>query len=103
MSQDELVHAVSSIESNFEGKCRAQGEQDLYSCLHLFANQGLVSEDNLTLLEKFIVTPKTSKKEGIEAKISNFKAIRQQEVTVKEDLTGRHSDLNDVTTKLTDW
>jgi len=62
-----------------------------------------VSEDNLTLLEKFIVTPKTSKKEGIEAKISNFKAIRQQEVTVKEDLTGRHSDLNDVTTKLTDW
>ena len=101
LSQDELVHAVSSIKSNFEGKFRAQGEQDLYSCLHLFANQGLVSEDNLTLLEKFIVTPKTSKKEGIEAKISNFKAIRQQEVTVKEELTGRHSDLNDVMTKLT--
>ena len=56
LSPEELKYAVSSIKTNFEkGQFEDKGDQDLYSCLHLFANQGLVSEDNLTLLEKFVV------------------------------------------------
>ena len=106
LSPEELKYAVSSIKTNFEkGKFADKGDQDLYSCLHLFANQGLVSEDNLTLLEKFVVTPQTSKKEGIEAKIRGFKAIRLQEIeeptaATRKELTGRHSDLENVMSKL---
>ena len=106
LSPEELKYAVSSIKTNFEkGKFADKGDQDLYSCLHLFANQGLVSEDNLTLLEKFVVTPQTSKKEGIEAKIRDFKAIRLQEseeptAATRKELTGRHSDLENVMSKL---
>ena len=106
LSQEELKYAVSSIKTNFEkGKFADKGDQDLYSCLHLFANQDLVSEDNLTLLEKFVVTPQTSKKEGIEAKIRGFKAIRLQEIeeqtaATRKELTGRHSDLENVMSKL---
>ncbi|KAJ7388342.1 hypothetical protein OS493_038282 [Desmophyllum pertusum] len=100
LSPDELKHAVSSIKSNFKGKYEDQREQDLYSCLHLFANQGFVSEDNLTLLERF-VTPKTSKKGRIEEKIQAFKKIRLREVKTKDELTGRDSDLEKVMTKLT--
>ena len=108
LSPEELKYAVSSIKTNFEkGKFADKGDQDLYSCLHLFANQGLVSEDNLTLLEKFVVTPQTSKKEGIEAKIRGFKEIRLREIeeptaaTSRKELTGRHSDLQKVMSKLT--
>ena len=107
LSPEELEYAVSSIKTNFEkGKFTDKGDQDLYSCLHLFANQGLVSEDNLTLLEKFVVTPKTSKKKGIEEKIEGFKAIRLQEVkeskaATSRELTGRHSDLTKVMSRLT--
>ena len=106
LSPEELKYAVSSIKTNFEkGQFEDKGDQDLYSCLHLFANQGLVSEDNLTLLEKFVVTPQTSKKEGIEAKIRGFKAIRLQEIeeptaATRKELTGRHSDLVNVMSKL---
>ena len=107
LSPEELKYAVSSIKTNFEkGKFADKGDQDLYSCLHLFANQGLVSEDNLTLLEKFVVTPKTSKKKGIEKKIEGFKAIPLQEVkeskaATSRELTGRHSDLTKVMSRLT--
>jgi len=106
LSPEELKYAVSSIKTNFEkGKFADKGDQDLYACLHLFANQGLVSEDNLTLLEKFVVTPQTSEKEGIEAKIRDFKAIRLQEIeeptaATRQELTGRHSDLENVMSKL---
>ena len=100
LSPDELRQAVSSIKSNFKGKFEAQQEQDLYPCLRLFANQGLVSEDNLTLLERF-VTPKTSKKEAIQEKIQGFKTVRQRETKTREELTGRDNDLKQVMTKLT--
>ena len=106
LSPEELKYAVSSIKTNFEiGKFADEGDQDLYSCLQLFANQGLVSEDNLTLLEKFVVTPQTTKKEGIEAKIRGFKRIRLQEIeeptaATRQELTGRHSDLENVMSKL---
>ena len=100
LSPEELRKAVSSIKSNFKGKFEDQKEQDLYSCLHIFANQGLVSEDNLTVLERF-VTPKTSKKETIQEKIQGFKTVRQRETRPKEELTGRDNDLKQVMTKLT--
>ena len=101
LSKEELSHAVSSIKTNFEGKFNAKDDQDLYSCLHLFANQGLVSEDNLTLLEKFVVTPHTSKKATIEEKIDNFKATRPFQEPRKEELTGRNLDLTNVLSMLT--
>ena len=100
LSPEELRQAVSSIKSNFKGKFEDQQEQDLYPCLRLFANQGLVSEDNLTLLESF-VTPKTSKKETIQKKIQGFKTVRQRETKAREELTGRDNDLKQVMTKLT--
>ena len=101
LSQEELKHTVTSIKSNFQGKFNAQGEQDLYSCLYLFANQGLLSGDNLTLLERFIVTPKTSTKEGIVTKIQSFKETRSLEQTKRKELAGRKSDLTHIMTKLT--
>ena len=101
LSPEELKHAVSSIKTNFEGKFNAKDDQDLYSCLHLFANQGVVSEDNLTLLEKFVVTPHTSNKATIEDKIHNFKATRPFQEPRKEELTGRNRDLTNVISMLT--
>ena len=101
LSPEELKHAVSSIKTNFEGKFNAEDDQDLYSCLHLFANQGVVSEDNLTLLEKFVVTPHTSNKATIEDKIHNFKATRPFQEPRKEELTGRNRDLTNVISMLT--
>ena len=101
LSPEELKQAVSSIKTNFEGKFNAKDDQDLYSCLHLFANQGVVSEDNLTLLEKFVVTPHTSKKTTIEAKIHNFKATRPFQESRKQGLTGRNRDLTNVLSMLT--
>ena len=101
LSPEELKHAVSSIKTNFEGKFNAKDDQDLYSCLHLFANQGVVSEDNLTLLEKFVVTPHTSNKATIEDKIHNFKATRPFQEPRKQELTGRNRDLTNVISMLT--
>ena len=97
LSRDDVKKAVSLIKCNFEGKFEDQEEQNLYSCLCLLANQGLVSENKLTLLE--FLTPKTSTKERIQEKIQRFKLICQQET--KEELTGRVNDLKKVMTKLT--
>ena len=98
LSPEEIRHAVWSIKNNFRGKFEDQGEQDLYSCLQLFAKQGLASEDNLTLLEGFL-SPKASNKESLKEKNQQFKENRQQEVSPgKEEsgLTGRERDLEKV-------
>ena len=103
LSPIEQRHAVSSIKTNFRGKFEDQGEQDLYSCLQLFAKQGLVSEDNLTLLEGFLC-PKASKKESLQEKIQQFKENRRQEVIPgkgESGLTGRERDLEKVMAMLT--
>ena len=103
LSPEEIRHAVWSIKNNFRGKFEDQGEQDLYSCLQLFAKQGLVSEDNLTLLEGFL-SPKTSKKKSLKEKIQQFKENRQQEVSSRKEepgLTGRERDLEKVMAMLT--
>ena len=70
----------------------------MYSCLQLFAKQGLASEDNLTLLEGFL-SPKASNKESLKEKNKQFKENRQQEVSPgKEEsgLTDRERDLEKV-------
>ena len=98
LSPEELRHAVSSIKTNFRGKFEDQGEQDLYSCLQLFAKQGHASEDNLTLLEGFL-SPKASNKESLKEKNQQFKENRQREVSPgKEEsgLTDRERDLEKV-------
>ena len=103
LSPEELRHAVSSIKTNFRGKFEDQGEQDLYSCLQLFAQQGLLSEDNLTLLEGF-PSPKTSEKKPLKEKIQQFKEDCQQEVNPgkrESGLTGGERDLEKVMAMLT--
>ena len=77
LDTEELESVVKSIKNTFKGKFEEQHGQDLYSCLLLFANQGLLSGGNLTFLEGFVAS-KASKKEGIKQKIKNFKASRQQ-------------------------
>ena len=70
----------------------------MYSCLQLFAKQGLVSEDNLTLLEGFL-SPKASKKKSLKEKIQQFKENRQQEASPgkgESGVTGRERDLEKV-------
>ena len=73
----ELESVVKSIKNTFKGTFEMQHDQDLYSCLLLCANQGLLSAENLTLLERF-VAPKASKKEGIKHRIETFKQSRLQ-------------------------
>ena len=67
-------------------------------CLQLLAEQGLVSEDNLTLLEGFL-SPKASKKKSLKEKIQQFKENRQQEASPgkgESGVTGRERDLEKV-------
>ena len=75
----------------------------MYSCLQLFAQQGLLSEDNLTLLEGFL-SPKTSEKKPLKEKIQQFKEDCQQEVNPgkrESGLTGGERDLEKVMAMLT--
>lgn len=99
LSPEELKNALSLFTRNFKGIFEDQEEQDLYSSLRLFADQGLVSEDNLTLL--LFLTSNTSKYERIQQKIQGFKEVRQRETGKKDELSGRVNDLKQVMTKLT--
>lgn len=99
LSPEELKNALSLFTRNFKGIFEDQEEQDLYSSLRLFADQGLVSEDNLTLL--LFLTSNTSKYERIQQKIQGFKQVRQRETGKKDGLSGRVNDLKQVMTKLT--
>lgn len=99
LSPEELTNVVTSIKVTFKGNFEVQEEQDLYSCLQLFTRQGLLSDQNLTLLERFVAC-KSSKKEGIKQRIENFKLSRQQEVTPRQELKGRETDLQAVMAKL---
>jgi len=99
LAKEELETLVTSIKTTFKGRFELQHDEDLYSCLLLLANQGLLSNENLTLLENF-VAPKSSKKEGIKERIESFKSSRQQENEARYELKGRGSDLDDVMAKL---
>lgn len=102
LTAEELTDVVASIKNTFEGNFQTQPDQDLHSCLRLFATQGLLSEENLTLLERFVAC-KSSKKKGITNRIEKFKLSRQQEVKPslpRETLKGRESALNVVMSKL---
>ena len=99
LSPEELKHAVSSIKSIFPDKFEDQKEQDLYSCLRLFTNQGLLSDENLALLE--FLAPETSKRKVIQEEIRRFKSTHKQETKAKNELIGRVNDLEKVMTKLT--
>ena len=96
---EEITSVVSSIKNTFEGSFQVQKEQDLYSCLQLFTRQELLSDQNLTLLERFVAC-KSSKKDDIKQKIEKFKLNRQLEVTPRQELKGRETDLQAVMAKL---
>ena len=99
LSAEEITSVVSSIKNTFEGNFEVQKEQDLYSCLQLITHQGLLSDQNLTLLERFVAC-KSSKKEGIQQRIESFKLSRQLKVTARQELKGRETDLQAVMDKL---
>ena len=77
LNDKELEAVVKSVKNTFKGSFEVQGDQDLYSCLLLLTNQGLLSEENLTLLETFVAA-KASKMEGIKERIENFKRNRSK-------------------------
>ena len=99
LSAEELTNVVASIKNTFSGNFENQQDQDLYSCLQLLANQGLLSDQNLTLLERFVAW-KSSKKKDIKQRIESFKLGRQLEVTPRQSLKGRDNDLDVVLSKL---
>ena len=99
LSTEELTSVVASIKTTFKGKFENKQDQDLYSCLHLFASQGLLTDQNLTLLEKFVAC-KSSKKKGIKQRLESFKLIHQLEVTPRPQIKGREIDLDAVLNKL---
>lgn len=95
LSAEEITSAVASIKNTFEGNFEVQKEQDLYSCLQLFTRQGFLSDQNLTLLERFVAC-KSSKKDDIKQKIEKFKLSRRLEVAPRQELKGRETDLQAV-------
>ena len=95
LSPEETTSVVASIKNTFEGNLEVQKEQDLYSYLQLFTLQGFLSDQNLTLLERFIAC-KSSKKDHIKRKIENFKLSRELEVSPRQKLKGRETDLQAV-------
>ena len=99
LSDEELTSVVATIKNTFKGNFQAQQDQDLYSCLQLFTNQGLLSDENLTVLDRFVAC-KSSKKEGIKQRIETFKLRRQQEVKPRQILKGRDTDSNAIMSKL---
>ena len=99
LSAEEISSVVASIKNTFEGNAEVQKEQDLYSCLQLFTRQGFLSDQNVTLLERFVAC-KSSKKKDIKQRIKNFKLSRQVEVTPRQELKGRETDLQTVMAKL---
>ena len=72
LTAEELKDVVASIKNTLEVNSQAKTDQDLYSHLRLFATQKILSEENLTLLERFVAC-KSSKKEGITKRIEKFK------------------------------
>ena len=99
LSAEEIASVVGSIKNTFEGNFEVQKEQDLYSYLQLFTRQGILSDQNVTLLERFVAC-KSSKKEDIKQKIEEFKLSRQLEITPRQELKGRETDLQAVMAKL---
>ena len=99
LSAEEITSVVASIKNTFEGNFEVQKEHDLYSCLQLFTRQGFLSDQNLTLLERFVAC-KSSKKEDIKQRIEKFKLSRQVEVTPRQELKGREADLQAIMAKL---
>ena len=95
LSPEETTSVVASIKNTFEGNLEVQKEQDLYSYLQLFTLQGFLSDQNLTLLERFIAC-KSSKKDDIKRKIEYFKLCSQLEVSPRQELKGRETDLQAV-------
>ena len=103
LTAEELKDVVASIKNTLEVNSQAQTDQDLYSHLRLFATQKILSEENLTLLERFVAC-KSSKKEGITKRIEQFKKSRLQSGEPKvsgQAIKGRDRDLNLIMVKLT--
>ena len=103
LTAEELKDVVASIKNTLEVNSQAKTDQDLYSHLRLFATQKILSEENLTLLERFVAC-KSSKKEGITKRIEKFKKNHLQSGEPKvsgQAIKGRDLDLNLIMAKLT--
>ncbi|PFX16465.1 Tetratricopeptide repeat protein 28 [Stylophora pistillata] len=103
LTAEELKDAVATIKNTFEVNSQDQTDHDLYSHLRLFATRDILSEENLTLLERFVAC-KSSKRKGITKRIDAFKQSRLHSATPKvsgQPIKGRDLDLNVIMAKLT--
>ena len=95
----ESEDVVKSLKRNYGGKFNSLDNQDLLSSLQLLLKHGFVSDNKLTLIEKF-VAPKSKQKEQIKEMIKSFKDSREHKVDPEKELTGRQDEIKKITKKL---
>ena len=95
----ESEDVVQSRKRNYGGKFNFIDNQDLPSCLQLLEKHGHVSDNKLTLIEKF-VAPKSNKEELIKKEIESFKASLPERVQLRKELQGRRDEINNITKRL---
>ena len=95
----ESEDVVQSMKRNYGGKFNFLDDQDLLPCLQLLEKHGHVSDNKLTLIEKF-VAPKSAKVEDIKGTIESFKASLQARIKPQKKLQGREDEIKKITEKL---
>ena len=95
----ESEDVVQSLKRNYGGKFKTLNNQDLLSTLQLLLKHGFVSDNNLTLIEKF-VAPKSKQEEQIKVMIKSFKDSQKQQVDRDNELPGRQVEIKKITKKL---
>ena len=79
---------VQSLKRNYGGKFNSLDDQNVFSSLELLLKQGFVSDNKLTLIEKF-VAPKSNQEEQIKEIVKSFKDSRKQQLDPGKELPGR--------------
>ena len=95
----ESEDVVQSLKRNYRGKFNFLDNQDLLPCLQLLEKHGHVSDNKLTLIEKF-VAPKSAKVEDIKGTIESFKVSLQARIKPQKQLQGREDEIKKITEKL---
>ena len=90
---------VQSLKRNYGGKFNSLDDQNVFSSLQLLLKQGFVSDNKLTLIEKF-VAPKSNQEEQIKEIVKSFKDSRKQQLDPGKELPGRQGEIKKITKKL---
>ena len=98
-SPKERKDVVQTTKGTFHGKFERLEDEDLYSCLRLFEEQGHVSDNKLTLIEGF-VAQKSDNERQIKEQIRLFKASHPPKSVGEKELQGRNDDVRKIMEKL---